>query len=225
MPTTVVAVELRPAVEASPADSVDPLVAWQHAHKSGLKWSAPIHSGSAHFDEAYNLGEVIGHGAFGQVHSSSHRRTGAAVATKVITIPDHVARGPKAGLHAYEDVIRRELKTMGRLAHPNIISLIESFSPDEGARPREWRIVLELCAGCELQKLVEAHGALELEDVRVIAAQLCSAILHMHANGVVHRDIKPANIMVLGAELTGTHTCIKVPYNYPYPPPPVKSRT
>lgn len=184
----------------------DPVFQWLRARERGENFEAPVHAGSARLDEAYSMGPLLGHGAFGHVHRATHKLSGTTVAVKAIP----VSRGSVEGERLLEQSITREIETMRRLSHPHIISLIEAFAPPprEAAQPnppapRVWHIVLELCAGRDLQQLVDRQGALELGDVRVIAAQLCSALQHMHEHGVVHRDIKPDNVMVLGAELGG----------------------
>lgn len=135
------------------------------------------------------MGRLIGHGAFGHVHRAVHTLSGTAVAIKVIPVP---SRGTAESERAFEENVKRELETMRHLSHPHIISVIEAFAPLERTAmpagksqhpPRAWHIVLELCSGCDLQQLVDRHGALEIDDVRVIAAQLCSAIQHMHEHG------------------------------------------
>ncbi|KAJ1621766.1 hypothetical protein T492DRAFT_345382 [Pavlovales sp. CCMP2436] len=60
------------------------------------------------------------------------------------------------------------------------------------------------------QIAVDNHGALPLPVVRQIAAQLASAVEHMHAHGVVHRDLTPAHILALGSDVTGPNVEIKI---------------
>lgn len=174
----------------------DPVDVWLRARRENKPYEAPIHGsdGSKRLVEAYEMGKLLGHGAFGHVHRATHVRTGTAFAIKVIPVP----HGPAESESLFEENILRELNTMRRLSHPHIISVIEAFAPDRTAAPagsqlaahrppREWHIVLELCSGSDLQQLVDRHGALEVDDVRVIAAQLTSAVQHMHEHGGVRR--------------------------------------
>lgn len=176
---------------------------WQSAHDKGEVWSAPVHEGGASsFSENYELQELLGHGAFGEVHRAKHRATGKAVAVKIIAIPGDVKGSERS---AYEANVRKEMALLCKMSHPHIISVIEAFAPPSekggvAAQPSPakpirskndleltWRVVLELCMGHELQSILDAHGALDVEDVRVIAAQLVSAVHHMHENGGARR--------------------------------------
>ena len=56
-------------------------------------------------------------------------------------------------------------------------------------------LVSELVPGQTLATL-EADGMLSDRDVAEITADLCDALAHAHARGVVHRDIKPQNVIV-----------------------------
>lgn len=66
------------------------------------------------------------------------------------------------------------------------------------ARPEEdppW-MVTEYIRGPSLRDLVLAGGALPVERVWPLAAQLCEGLAAIHACGLVHRDIKPANVIM-----------------------------
>jgi serine/threonine protein kinase len=192
-----------------------------------------VHIGTARLHEFYEMDRLIGSGAFGKVYHATHKPSGTAVAIKVITIPEFVRVEEK---RAYKDNVQRELDIMCRLSHPCILSVIEAFRPnDDGAPssdpapagssaqrnaphgerntkpPRCWHIVLELCTGTDLQAIVEQYGALELDDVRTICAQLCAAVHHCHMNG--------------GRATLEWPPCPRLPTLPLIPPPPPAART
>jgi len=45
-------------------------------------------------------------------------------------------------------------------------------------------LVMELCDGGELSKLLHEHGALSEEETRVIMEQIARAISYLHRNGM-----------------------------------------
>ena len=56
-------------------------------------------------------------------------------------------------------------------------------------------IVLEWCEGPALQAVLDARGALALDEAREVLRQCLQALRYLHGRGIVHRDIKPANVM------------------------------
>ncbi len=56
-------------------------------------------------------------------------------------------------------------------------------------------LVSELVAGSTLDELAR-EGDLCDRDVAELGADICEALEHAHANGVVHRDVKPQNVIV-----------------------------
>ena len=83
---------------------------------------------------------------------------------------------------------------MARLgSHPHIVT-IHDVGEDAG-RPY---IVSEYMAGGALERLLrEAHDhRLPIDRAIVVTEQVCQALAHAHAAGVVHRDVKPGNIWI-----------------------------
>ncbi|KAL7420515.1 hypothetical protein Q5752_004465 [Cryptotrichosporon argae] len=128
----------------------------------------------------YTLGRVIGDGAFGSVYLATHRLTGTRCAIKKI---------PKTA----SAQLTREIHHHRRLHHPHIVHLHEIVATETHI----W-LVSELCSGGELfDYLVERGRLLEGEGRRVFG-ELCTAVGHMHRQGVVHRDLKLENILLDG---------------------------
>ncbi|XP_049876862.1 serine/threonine-protein kinase par-1-like [Pectinophora gossypiella] len=91
--------------------------------------------------------------------------------------------------------LHREPRVMARLRHPCIAALYETMMHG----PRLY-VVMEAAGGGDLcAHVLAARGparGLPEARARALAAQLVSAVRHMHARGVVHRDLKMENIML-----------------------------
>lgn len=127
----------------------------------------------------FRLLERIGAGGFGTVYRGLDERLERAVAVKVIE-----ARGRAVSR------VAREAQAAARLNHPGIVTLYELG--EAGGRAF---LVSELVEGNTLDRLCAA-GALSDRDVAELGAELCDALEHAHAHGVIHRDIKPQNVIV-----------------------------
>ena len=87
---------------------------------------------------------------------------------------------------------RREAQAMGRLGeHPHIVSVYDTG--EEAGRPY---IVSRYLPGGDVEGQLEAHPDRRLPVDRAvrIAVDVCRALEHAHARGIVHRDIKPVNV-------------------------------
>lgn len=122
----------------------------------------------------------IGSGGFGVVYEAWDGRLERTVAVKAIE-----SRGAQMGGR-----VLREAQAAARLNHPGIVTLYEMGEEDGNAL-----LVTELVDGSTLACLA-GEGALSDREVGEIGADLCEALDHAHARGVVHRDIKPQNVVV-----------------------------
>ena len=125
----------------------------------------------------------IGSGGFGVVYEAWDGRLERPVAVKAIE-----QRG-EAGRR-----VLREAQAAARLNHPGIVTLYEMGEEDGNAL-----LVTELVEGSTLARLAHA-GELSDREIGEIGADLCEALDHAHARGVVHRDIKPQNVQVTEGE-------------------------
>jgi tRNA A-37 threonylcarbamoyl transferase component Bud32 len=127
--------------------------------------------------DRFRVLERIGSGGMGTVYRAYDERLQREVALKEVRETDR-------------DRILREAHAAARLNHPAIVTLYELGEHDGRAV-----LVSELVPGETLADL-EAAGMLCDRDIAEITADLCDALLHAHARGVVHRDIKPQNVIV-----------------------------
>lgn len=132
----------------------------------------------------FTLGEVLGHGAFGQVIRVTDKETGADYAMKVLS-KSHIVKEKKM------NYVKVERDAMMRLRHPNIVRLCLTFQD-----PGNLYYVIEYAPHGDLKRVLEKQSALPPAAVRALAGQVLLALAHMHQKRVIHRDIKPENILL-----------------------------
>lgn len=131
----------------------------------------------------YEIGRLLGVGAFAKVYHARHIHLGHSVAIKVIS----KAKVLRGGLTANT---KREVVVMRRLRHPHIVRLLEVL-----ASRTNIYFVLEYAKGGELFSRV-ARGRLPEDQSRSFFHQLISAVAFCHFRGVFHRDLKPENLLL-----------------------------
>src|SRR3954462_15566839 len=85
---------------------------------------------------------------------------------------------------------QREAKVGASLNHPNIVSVYDTVTDDEGVL-----IVMEYVPGHTLRDEI-ARGPIDPVRAIEILCAVASALDHAHQHGVVHRDVKPANVLI-----------------------------
>jgi serine/threonine-protein kinase len=136
------------------------------------------------FHDRYRLESRIATGGMGAVFAAVDERLGRRVALKLL-------RGDLARDPAFVERFRREARAVAALAHPNIAGIF-----DYGEQGGDHFIVMELAEGRDLARVLREQGRLPPDRAVRIAEQICDALGHAHAAGVVHRDVKPANVIV-----------------------------
>ncbi|MGA9494671.1 MAG: protein kinase [Terriglobales bacterium] len=138
----------------------------------------------------YEIQSPLGAGGMGEVYRAKDTRLDRTVAIKVL--PAHLSDDP-----ALKQRMEREAKAISALQHSNICTLY-----DIGSQDGTDFLVMEYLEGQTLaDRLVK--GALPLDQVLKIGAEIAQALEQAHQQGVIHRDLKPANIMLTksGAKL------------------------
>ncbi|CAA3033533.1 CBL-interacting serine/threonine-protein kinase 14-like [Olea europaea var. sylvestris] len=131
----------------------------------------------------YELGKLLGYGAFAKVYHARDLRTGESVAIKVMS----KQRILKKNLTAH---IKREISILRQLRHPHIVRLHEVM-----ATKTKIYFVLEFAKGGELFGKI-AKGRFSENLSRKYFQQLISAVEYCHSRGVFHRDLKPENLLL-----------------------------
>jgi Tol biopolymer transport system component len=136
-----------------------------------------------HVAGPYEIGDLIGAGAMGEVYRARDTSLNREVALKVL--PPLFALDPRRVAR-----FRREAHVLAALNHPNIAAIygFEESGPVQA-------LVLELVEGPTLADRI-ARGRLPLDEVLAIARQIADALEAAHEKGIVHRDLKPANIKI-----------------------------
>jgi serine/threonine-protein kinase len=92
------------------------------------------------------------------------------------------------------DVVKRferEATAMSKLAHPNLVSVLDS-----GLEKGTPYLVMDFVSGKSLAEVLAA-GPLSATRAAGLARQILSGVKHAHQSHVVHRDLKPDNIILL----------------------------
>ncbi|KAI3957954.1 hypothetical protein MKW98_020596 [Papaver atlanticum] len=133
--------------------------------------------------EKYEIGRLLGCGAFAKVYHARNIQTGESVAIKAISKQKIVKNG-------FMPNIKREISIMRQLHHPYIVKLLEVL-----ATKTKIYFVMEFVKGGDL--FSEISKCRFSEDLsRRYFQRLISAVGYCHSHGVFHRDLKPENLLV-----------------------------
>lgn len=132
----------------------------------------------------FEITRKLGSGTYGKVSLAYDHKTEREVAVKLIK---------KSAIENKQDLIRirREIRIMSMLNHPNIIQIYEVFENKD-----KIILVMEYASGGELYDYVSKFGSLPEGEARRIFRQITSAILYCHKHKVAHRDLKLENILL-----------------------------
>ncbi|XP_021767220.1 serine/threonine-protein kinase AtPK1/AtPK6-like [Chenopodium quinoa] len=132
----------------------------------------------------FEIMKVVGQGAFGKVYQVLKKGTSEIYAMKVM-------RKDKIMEKNHAEYMKAERDILTKIGHPFIVQLRYSFQT-------KYRLylVLDFINGGHLFFQLEKHGLFREDLARIYAAEIVSAVSHLHANGIMHRDLKPENILL-----------------------------
>ncbi|HSP42926.1 MAG TPA: serine/threonine-protein kinase, partial [Luteolibacter sp.] len=127
--------------------------------------------------------ELIGQGGMGFVYKVRQPSLDRIVALKILS--PELGRDP-----AFAERFSREARTLGKLHHPNIVTVFE-----HGEKEGFFYLLMEYVDGVNLRQAMRA-GRFTPEQALAIVPGICDALQAAHAQGIWHRDIKPENILL-----------------------------
>jgi serine/threonine-protein kinase len=133
----------------------------------------------------FEIVQLIGEGAMGEVHEGLDRVTGARVAVKVI-------QGKRG--HDVMDLQRFlvEARAAAAVSHEGIVRTLDVDVTPDGTVFH----VMELLEGTTMADWIAIPGLRPIGAVAAVGRVLADALAAAHEAGVVHRDVKPGNVMI-----------------------------
>lgn len=132
----------------------------------------------------YRIMRLLGEGGFARVYLAEQAQPlKRQVAIKLL----------KPGLDT-QRVRRRfeaERQALVMMDHPGIATILDAGVTEDG-RPY---FVMEYIAGQPITEYCARRGVSLNERLRLLM-QVCQAVQHAHAKGVIHRDLKPSNVLI-----------------------------
>ncbi|MFO0832297.1 MAG: serine/threonine-protein kinase [Phycisphaerales bacterium] len=132
----------------------------------------------------YKLLQEVGHGGFGTVYMAEQE---APVRRRVAIKIVKQGMDTRAVIGRFE----AERQALAMMDHPHIARVLDAGAAPSG-RPY---FVMELVPGDPITAYADRER-LSIRERLELFMQVCNAVQHAHAKGVIHRDIKPSNILV-----------------------------
>jgi serine/threonine protein kinase len=132
--------------------------------------------------ETYDFGQILGHGASGQVIQCTHKVTGKQYACKIVRKDSNINDAQS---------MSTEIEIMKRIRHRHVVSMYELYET-----PKCLWMVLELVTSGDVHHFI-ANLSFYHEGVAArLMKQVLSGVHYLHSLGIVHRDLKLENILL-----------------------------
>nr|AMM42891.1 LRR-RLK [Vernicia fordii] len=133
----------------------------------------------------FNASNCIGNGGFGATYK-------AEISSGVLVAIKRLAVGRFQGVQQFH----AEIKTLGRLHHPNLVTLIGYHASET-----EMFLIYNYLPGGNLEKFIQERStrAVDWRILHKIALDIARALAYLHDEcipRVLHRDVKPSNILL-----------------------------
>ena len=162
-------------ISVSSCGSID-LAQLEHSHSEHHQHCLePFES----FHASYNVGHILGHGAFGSVHKCFPKESDSTDSFAVKAVP--------MDRYNHDEIeILQDLKKC-----PNVVQIKDVFHHTEGSY-----IVMEEIAGGELLERIATKQCYAESEAKVLFKTLLQTVKFCHEQGIAHCDIKPENILL-----------------------------
>jgi serine/threonine-protein kinase len=141
-------------------------------------------------DTRYEVRRLIASGGMGIVFEAAHKFTRRVCALKIL--PDALRTHKEA-----RSRLLREAHALTAVRHPGFVEVLDAgVCGNHGPY-----VVLEMLEGRTLDGILAARTRLSIADTVQIGRQMCDALSHAHARGVIHRDLKPSNVFLSRNEI------------------------
>ncbi|XP_073291552.1 serine/threonine-protein kinase MHK [Primulina huaijiensis] len=132
--------------------------------------------------ERYKILEELGDGTCGSVYKAISIERYEIVAVKKM----------KRKFYYWDECVNlREVKSLRKLNHPNIIKLLEIVHENN-----ELFFIFEYMEHNLYQIMKERQTSFSEEDIRDLMSQVLQGLAHVHKHDFFHRDLKPENLLV-----------------------------
>jgi len=84
-----------------------------------------------------------------------------------------------------------EITNLGKLDHPNILRMYESYECD-----KRYYIVMDISRGGELFDEIAKNKFFTEPNAQTVVKALTTCISYLHSKNIMHRDLKPENILL-----------------------------
>ncbi|KAL9157873.1 hypothetical protein ABFS82_08G031400 [Erythranthe guttata] len=131
----------------------------------------------------FNATNCIGNGGFGATYK-------AEIAPGVLVAVKRLAVGRFQGFQQFD----AEIKTLGRLRHRNLVTLIGYHASET-----EMFLVYNYLPGGNLERFIQERCTFDWRVLHKIALDVSRALAYLHDQcvpRVLHRDVKPSNILL-----------------------------
>lgn len=139
--------------------------------------------------DKYELLERVGQGGMAIVYRGIDRSLKRVVAVKVLH--KHLSDYQEA-----RDRFEREAQAVAKLRHENILEIFDYSGAEAAEAAGSSYIVTEFIDGRTLKQIITDRPITFPEIGAMVVLQVCRALAHAHAAGILHRDVKPENIMI-----------------------------
>jgi hypothetical protein len=138
------------------------------------------------FRRRFEVGEVLGRGAYSVVRACTDRTNGKQYAAKFVL--KTLGRDDPAAMRS----LYREVRVGRRIKHDHVVTQVGLWEERE-----HWVLVAELMSGGELfDRIVRSKHYTERQARDTVKA-LAEALAYLHSHGIAHRDLKPENILLV----------------------------